>query len=136
MTALKRVGNRHNAPYCNKVNAKINFVHISGVDVVRLCTLSSLTAIFLSLCNTKLDLHQHAGRKDESSRFMSLTGMIMYREVLAIIGSGEGDLRESKILDLFKKVPNLSLYDILHDDMLVLGLRLYPTSFMLGFFFV
>jgi hypothetical protein len=64
---------------------------------------------------------------------MSLTGMIMCREVLAIIGSGEGDLRESKILDLFKKVPNLSLYDILHEDMLVLGLRLYPTAFMLGF---
>lgn len=58
----------------------------------------------------------------------------MCREVLAIIGSGEGDLRESKILDLFKKVPNLSLNDILHEDMLVLGLRLYPTAFMLGFF--
>lgn len=58
----------------------------------------------------------------------------MCREVLAIIGSGEGDLRESKILDLFKKVPNLSLNDILHEDMLVLGLRLYPTAYMLGFF--
>ncbi|CAM6015172.1 unnamed protein product [Sphagnum balticum] len=30
--------------------------------------------------------------------------IIKLREVLAIIGSGEGDLRETKILDLFKKV--------------------------------
>lgn len=30
--------------------------------------------------------------------------MVIYREVLSIIGSGEGDVREAKIIDLFKKV--------------------------------
>ncbi|KAH8938246.1 hypothetical protein BDL97_16G072200 [Sphagnum fallax] len=38
--------------------------------------------------------------------------IIKLREVLAIIGSGEGDLRETKILDLFKKV-YVSNYDMI-----------------------
>lgn len=34
------------------------------------------------------------------------------REVLAIIGSGEGDLREAKILELFKKVRTLIAHGV------------------------
>jgi hypothetical protein len=39
-------------------------------------------------------------------------GGFFLREVLAIIGSGEGDLRETKILDLFRKV-YVSNYDMI-----------------------
>ncbi len=43
---------------------------------------------------------------------LTYCGEFCLREVLAIIGSGEGDLRETKILDLFKKV-YVSNYDMI-----------------------